>query len=263
MGSYSGADLTCRDLISTRTITAATSLTVGVNISLVASGGVITATSFVGALTGTASQATQVMVSGVARSAVTTATADTIAARNASGDIYAVNFRGSFVGNLTGNATTSSSCTGNAATSTNCHGLSYTSSYLRIGATDYQGNFSATASTVAMRDSSANIYASLFVGTWYPSITNTQHTLSSEGVMYLDKGFYVVSMRQGEGYIIVEQYVISHGVYAWTPFINRTNSAFSVVVYSASSNPTLVGCVRIKADNFGDNAYITVEKIGT
>jgi len=47
----------------------------------------------------------QVDVGGTGRSAATTATANTIVARDASGDVYATNFQGNLTGNVTGNVT--------------------------------------------------------------------------------------------------------------------------------------------------------------
>lgn len=103
---------------------------------------------YANSFSGTATQADTVNVGGVYRSAATSNTANTIAARDASGDLTANQF--------IGNASTATSAT-SATTATNANALLVGATY-RAAATTASGN------TIAARDGSGDIYATLFRG---------------------------------------------------------------------------------------------------
>jgi len=103
---------------------------------------------YANSFSGTATQSDTLSVGGVYRSAATSNTANTIAARDASGDLTANQF--------IGNASTATSAT-SATTATNANSL-------LVGATYRAAATTASANTVAARDASGDIYAVVFRG---------------------------------------------------------------------------------------------------
>lgn len=103
-----------------------------------------------------ATNATNVYVSGTPRTADTAATANTLAVRDASGNLTAVTFSG----NLSGNATSANTAT-SATTATDATNASN----LYVGATARAASTTAQANTIAARDAAGDLYAVLFQGT--------------------------------------------------------------------------------------------------
>jgi hypothetical protein len=132
-------------------------------------GTTFTGQSFVGnTFSGTAAIANAISVSGVARSATTSASPNTVAIRDSSGSINATNFSGVLITAQTVTATTvnGANFTGNASSAT----------ALKVGGVDRVGDSSATANTVVLRDSSGGITATALSA---PAITATTVTATT------------------------------------------------------------------------------------